>query len=101
MLATRPETRVEGRRVISIVLPVVFFLLFGSSGAGKTVVYSYSQGVAALKAGKQIQYLGAAGAIKFDHWHNSFPDQAMQKVTPDGAPISSVTIPAAEIQKLA
>jgi len=70
-------------------------------GPGKTVVYSYAQGVTALKAGKQIQYLGAAGAIKFDHWHNSFPDQAMQKVTPDGAPISSVTIPATEIQKLA
>jgi branched-chain amino acid transport system substrate-binding protein len=70
-------------------------------GSGKTVVYSYAEGVSALKAGKQIQYLGAAGAIKFDHWHNSFPDQAMQKVTPDGAPISSTTIPAAEIQKLA
>ena len=70
-------------------------------GAGKTVVYSYAQGVSALKAGKQIQYVGAAGPIKFDQWHNSFPDQAMQKVTPDGAPISSVTIPAAEIQQLA
>jgi ABC-type branched-subunit amino acid transport system substrate-binding protein len=70
-------------------------------GPGKTVVYSYAQGVSALKAGKQIQYIGAAGPIKFDAWHNSFPDQAMQKVTPDGAPISSVTIPAAEIQKLA
>ncbi|MFZ1995109.1 MAG: ABC transporter substrate-binding protein [Solirubrobacteraceae bacterium] len=70
-------------------------------GAGKTVVYSYAQGVAALKAGKQIQYLGAAGAIKFDTWHNSFPDQAMQKVTPNGAPLSSVTIPASAVQKLA
>jgi ABC-type branched-subunit amino acid transport system substrate-binding protein len=70
-------------------------------GPGKTVVYSYAQGVSALKAGKQIQYIGAAGPIKFDTWHNSFPDQAMQKVTPDGAPISSVTIPAAEIQRLA
>ncbi|HLH66773.1 MAG TPA: ABC transporter substrate-binding protein [Solirubrobacteraceae bacterium] len=70
-------------------------------GAGKTVVYSYAQGLAALKAGKQIQYVGAAGPIRFDQWHNSFPDQAMQKVTPNGAVISSVTIPAAEIQRLA
>ena len=72
-----------------------------ATGSGKTVVHSYPQGVSALKAGKQIQYVGAAGPIKFDSWHNSFPDQAMQKVTPDGAPISSVTIPATAIQQLA
>lgn len=69
-------------------------------GSGKTVVYTYAQGVAALKAGKQIQYVGAAGPIKFDKWHNSFPDQAMDKVTVNGAPVSSVTIPASAIQKL-
>lgn len=67
---------------------------------GKTVVYSYAAGVKALKAGKQIRYVGAAGPIKFDKWHNSFPDQAMQKVTVNGAPTSSVTIPATAIQKL-
>jgi branched-chain amino acid transport system substrate-binding protein len=69
-------------------------------GAGKTVVYSYAQGVAALKAHKPIQYVGAAGPIRFDASHNSFPDQAMQKVTPDGAPVSSTTIPASDIQHL-
>jgi branched-chain amino acid transport system substrate-binding protein len=69
-------------------------------GAGKTVVYSYAAGVKALKAGKRIRYIGAAGPIKFDKWHNSFPDQAMQKVTVDGTPTSSVTIPATAIQKL-
>jgi branched-chain amino acid transport system substrate-binding protein len=69
-------------------------------GPGKTVVYSYTQGMAALKAHKQIQYVGAAGPIKFDAWHNSFPDQAMQRVTPDGAPVSSTTIHASEIQHL-
>ena len=69
-------------------------------GAGKTVVYSYAEGVAALKAHKSIEYVGAAGPIRFDTWHNSFPDQAMQKVTPDGAPLSSTTIPASEIQHL-
>ena len=69
-------------------------------GPGKTVVYSYAQGVAALKAHKPIQYVGAAGPIKFDTSHNSFPDQAMQKVTAEGAPLSSTTIPASEIQHL-
>ena len=67
---------------------------------GKTIVYSYAQGLKALKAGKKIQYIGAAGPIKFDKWHNSFPNQAMQKVTVNGAPTSSVTIPASAIQKL-
>jgi hypothetical protein len=70
------------------------------AGPGKTVVYSYAQGVAALKAHKSIEYVGAAGPIRFDTWHNSFPNQAMQKVTPDGAPLSSTTIPASAIQHL-
>jgi branched-chain amino acid transport system substrate-binding protein len=67
---------------------------------GKTVVYSYAAGVKALKAGKQIRYIGAGGPIQFDKWHNSFPNQAMQKVTVNGAPTSSVIIPASAIQKL-
>jgi len=44
-------------------------------GPGKTVVYTYAQGVAALKAGKQIQYIGATGLIDFNQYHNSFGDQ--------------------------
>lgn len=40
-------------------------------GAGKTVVYSFAQGEQALKAGKQIQYIGAGGPIAFNTWHNS------------------------------
>jgi len=40
-------------------------------GPGKTVVYTFAAGKAALKAGKQIQYVGAGGPIAFNHWHNS------------------------------
>jgi ABC-type branched-subunit amino acid transport system substrate-binding protein len=40
-------------------------------GPGKTVVYSYSAGVAALKAGKKIQYIGAGGPTIFNRWHNA------------------------------
>ncbi|MHB8220995.1 MAG: ABC transporter substrate-binding protein [Acidimicrobiales bacterium] len=40
-------------------------------GNGKTVVYSYSSGVAALKAGKQIQYIGASGPTIFNKYHNA------------------------------
>jgi branched-chain amino acid transport system substrate-binding protein len=70
-------------------------------GSGKTVVYSYAQGVAALKAGKQIQYVGASGPFKFDQWHNSFGDQSMVRSTPGGAITSSIVIPASRIQALA
>jgi len=34
--------------------------------SGATVVKTYAQGVAALKAGKAIQYVGASGAMVFD-----------------------------------
>jgi ABC-type branched-subunit amino acid transport system substrate-binding protein len=40
-------------------------------GPGKTVVYTFAAGKAALKAGQQIQYVGAGGPIVFNHWHNS------------------------------
>jgi branched-chain amino acid transport system substrate-binding protein len=70
-------------------------------GAGKTVVYSYAQGVAALKAGKSIQYIGASGPLKFDAWHNSFGNQSMVRSTPGGAVVSSVTITASRIEALA
>jgi ABC-type branched-subunit amino acid transport system substrate-binding protein len=69
-------------------------------GAGKTVVYTYPQGVAALKAGKQIQYIGASGPIMFDQWHNSFGNQAMDTVTNTGTIVSTKIFTAAQIQKL-
>jgi branched-chain amino acid transport system substrate-binding protein len=40
-------------------------------GPGKTVVNTFAAGRTALKAGKQIQYVGAGGSIVFNHWHNS------------------------------
>ncbi len=71
-----------------------------AAGAGKTVVYTYPQGLAALKAGKQIQYVGASGPIKFDKWHNSFGDQAMEKVNTSGTVVSVKIFKAQDIQKL-
>ena len=54
--------------------PTVFnkdILSVTAPGPGKTVVYSYSAGVAALKAGKKIQYIGAGGPTIFNRWHNA------------------------------
>ena len=39
--------------------------------AGALVVHSYAEGLAALKAGKKIDYVGATGIIAFNQWHNS------------------------------
>ena len=38
---------------------------------GATVVNSFAQGVAALKAGKQIRYEGPGGPTSFDAYHDS------------------------------
>jgi branched-chain amino acid transport system substrate-binding protein len=38
---------------------------------GAMVVHTYAAGVAALHAGKKIDYVGATGVIAFDKWHNS------------------------------
>jgi branched-chain amino acid transport system substrate-binding protein len=39
---------------------------------GGTPVYSYAQGLAALKAGKKITYIGASGPFYYDTNHNVF-----------------------------
>ncbi|HJZ02969.1 MAG TPA: ABC transporter substrate-binding protein [Streptosporangiaceae bacterium] len=39
--------------------------------SGALVVHSYAEGLAALNAGKKIDYVGATGIIAFNQWHNS------------------------------
>jgi len=41
------------------------------TSASPVVVHSFAAGVAALQAGKKIDYVGAAGTIAFNQWHNS------------------------------
>jgi ABC-type branched-subunit amino acid transport system substrate-binding protein len=43
----------------------------GDGVPGATVVYSFAQGVAALKQGKQIRYEGPGGPTSFDAYHDS------------------------------
>lgn len=66
-------------------------------GAGKTVVYTYAQGVAALKAGKQIQYYGATGVIDFNKYHNSDGNQEAVKSSASYSPIAQGLISSAAI----
>jgi ABC-type branched-subunit amino acid transport system substrate-binding protein len=42
-----------------------------TAGGGAMVVNSYAEGIAALKAGKKIDYVGATGLIAFNQYHNS------------------------------
>ena len=48
-----------------------YILKIGDGTPGATVVNSFAQGAAALKAGKQIRYEGPGGPTSFDAYHDS------------------------------
>ena len=48
-----------------------FMETIGNGTSGATVVSSYAEGLAALKAGKNIRYIGPGGPTKFDSYHTS------------------------------
>jgi branched-chain amino acid transport system substrate-binding protein len=50
--------------------------------SGATLVKTYAQGVAALKAGKTIQYVGASGAMAFDQYGTANRPYAVWTFTP-------------------
>jgi ABC-type branched-subunit amino acid transport system substrate-binding protein len=68
-------------------------------GSGKTVVTTFAAGKAALKAGKQIQYVGAGGPIVFNQWHNSTGAFEAAKYV-KGNPVLVGSVPAAQIAAL-
>jgi hypothetical protein len=43
----------------------------GDGVPGATVVHSFAEGVAALKQGKAIRYIGPGGPTSFDAYHDS------------------------------
>lgn len=53
--------------------------------SGAVVVHNYADGVAALKAGKQIQYVGVLGQPAFDKYHNSAGEFDANKFNADGS----------------
>lgn len=67
-------------------------------GPGKKVVYNFAQGVAALKAGKQISYFGATGLIKFDKYHNSFGGMEAVTSSASGSTIKLGSVSVAAIE---
>ncbi len=61
--------------------------------ASPVVVHSFAAGVAALQAGKKIDYVGAAGVIDFNQWHNSTGGFEIAAYQPSGdlALVDSIT----------
>jgi ABC-type branched-subunit amino acid transport system substrate-binding protein len=56
----------------------------GDGVPGATVVYSFAQGAAALKQGKQIRYEGPGGPTSFDAYHDSTGIFQVDTYSPSG-----------------
>jgi ABC-type branched-subunit amino acid transport system substrate-binding protein len=69
-------------------------------GAGKTDVYSFAEGKAALAAGKMIRYNGAGGAVNFDQWHNYGGDFSANGYDSSGNQTTAGVVTAADVKKL-
>jgi len=60
-------------------------------------VHTYAEGVAALHAGKKIHYIGAAGVIDFNKWHNSGGGFQIDAYQPSGDTTLVNSITAAQL----
>jgi hypothetical protein len=63
-------------------------------------VRTYAAGVAALHAGKTIRYIGAAGVIDFNKWHNSGGGFQIDAYQPSGDTTLVNSITAAQLAPL-
>ncbi|PZS16095.1 MAG: hypothetical protein DLM57_11405 [Pseudonocardiales bacterium] len=69
------------------------------TAAGGTPVYSYQQGVTALKAGKRITYIGASGPFNYNANHNVFGPFIVVKASSDGKYSTVATLPPEELAR--
>jgi branched-chain amino acid transport system substrate-binding protein len=70
----------------------------GNGVPGAVVVNSFAQGVAELKAGKQIRYVGPGGPTSFDAFHDSPGIFQIDTYSPTGAVAVSGSISAAQLR---
>jgi branched-chain amino acid transport system substrate-binding protein len=70
----------------------------GDGVPGAVVVNSFAQGAAALKAGKQIRYVGPGGPTSFDAFHDSPGIFQIDTYSPTGAVNVSGNITAAQLR---
>ena len=71
-----------------------------SGGPGAVTVDSYAAGLAALKAGKQIHYVGVGGEIHFNAYHNSPGNYSASGFDASGNPVLLGVIPGTTVQQL-
>ncbi len=77
-----------------------FISAIGDGVPGATVVNSYAQGAAALKAGKKIRYIGPGGPTNFDAFHDSAGIVQIDTYSPSGAVRVVGSIPVAKLRAL-
>jgi neutral amino acid transport system substrate-binding protein len=72
----------------------------GNGVPGATVVHSFAEGAAALKAGKQIRYEGPGGPTSFDAYHDSTGIFQIDNYTADGTVKVSANMSTTELRAL-
>jgi branched-chain amino acid transport system substrate-binding protein len=72
----------------------------GNGAPGATVVNSFAQGAAALKAGKAIRYEGPGGPTSFDAYHDSAGLFQVDTYSPQGQVNVAANIPTAQLRAL-
>ena len=77
-----------------------WIIKIGNGVPGATVVHSFTQGAAALKAGKQIRYEGPGGPTNFDAYHDSAGLFQTDTYSPSGAVNVSGNIPVSQLRAL-
>ncbi len=77
-----------------------YIIKIGNGVPGATVVHSFAQGAAALKAGKQIRYEGPGGPTNFDAYHDSAGLFQTDTYSPSGAVKVSGNIPVSRLRAL-
>jgi hypothetical protein len=77
-----------------------FIEKIGDGVPGATVVYSFAQGAAALKAGKQIRYEGPGGPTSFDAYHDSTGIFQVDDYTSNGTVKVVANLPTSQLRAL-
>ncbi|MGH2908729.1 MAG: ABC transporter substrate-binding protein [Solirubrobacteraceae bacterium] len=77
-----------------------WIIKIGNGVPGATVVHSFAQGAAALKAGKKIRYEGPGGPTNFDAYHDSAGLFQIDTYSPSGAVKVTGNISVAKLRAL-
>jgi ABC-type branched-subunit amino acid transport system substrate-binding protein len=72
----------------------------GDGVPGAVTVNSFAQGAAALKAGKQIRYVGPGGPTSFDAYHDSAGLFQVDRYATNGAVKVQANLPTSELKAL-